>query len=89
MQLLKIVGIFCAGYLCGIIAVGWSQTTQSQSPQIPMVIESADADEFRLLIASMGDGPAKALMTLFYNRLQRQQAKQAEIAKQSIPEAPK
>ncbi len=76
-------------FLAPLGVVAQTVMPQPVPPQIPMVIEPQEADEFRALIASMGDGPIKTLMIAFYNRLQaRQQAKQADALKATKEAAP-
>jgi hypothetical protein len=71
---------------CPILA----QTSPSP-PQAPMVIEPADADAFRDIVESTIPPRYNTALIRWYTAiLQRQQAKQAEFAKQAKPsEEPK
>ncbi len=83
----KIWIVMC--FLAPLGVVAQTIMPQPAPPQIPLVIELQEADEFRALISSMGDGPIKTLMIAFYNRLQlRQQARQVESMKTTKDGAP-
>jgi hypothetical protein len=58
-----------------------------QPPQVPMVIEPADADIFRDIIESTIPPRYNGALIRWYTAiLQRQQAKQAELAKAAQPQ---
>lgn len=78
---------WCSLVPVGVVAALAQEAPKPPPPQVPMVIEPADADAFRdILESSIPPRYNGALIRWYTAILQRQQAKQAEMSKQAEPD---